>query len=167
MAIAKFTDLLARGKTVPLFGTGQTRRDYTYIDDIVDGVLAALDLAPGFEIFNLGGSQTTTLIDLVHWIAEALEVEARRRDAPRAARRRADHLRRRLEGRRECSATRRRSRSAKVFAASPPGIAAGPRQTRAERSGQAPLAGGQRRHRLPSLAPPTIDSDCGTWGPGR
>ena len=60
MAIAKFTDLLARGKTVPLFGDGQTRRDYTYIDDIVDGVLAALDLAPGFEIFNLGGSQTTT-----------------------------------------------------------------------------------------------------------
>ncbi len=77
MAIAKFTDLLARGKAVPLYGTGQTRRDYTYIDDIVDGVLAALDLAPGFEIFNLGGSQTTTLIDLVHWIAEALEVEAR------------------------------------------------------------------------------------------
>ena len=77
MAIAKFTDLLARGKAVPLYGTGQTRRDYTYIDDIVDGVLAALDLAPGFEIFNLGGSQTTTLIDLVHWIAEALEVPAR------------------------------------------------------------------------------------------
>jgi UDP-glucuronate 4-epimerase len=77
MAIAKFTDLLARGKTVPIFGTGQTRRDYTFIDDIVDGVLAALDLAPGFEIFNLGGSQTTTLIDLVHGIAEALGVEAR------------------------------------------------------------------------------------------
>ena len=77
MAIAKFTDLLARGQTVPLFGTGQTRRDYTYIDDIVDGVIAALDLAPGFEIFNLGGSQTTTLIDLVHGIAGALGVEAR------------------------------------------------------------------------------------------
>ncbi len=62
---------------MPLFGTGQTRRDYTYIDDIVDGVIAALDLAPGFEIFNLGGSQTTTLIDLVHGIAGALGVEAR------------------------------------------------------------------------------------------
>jgi UDP-glucuronate 4-epimerase len=77
MAIAKFTDLLARGKTVPLFGTGQTRRDYTFIDDIVDGVLAALDLAPGFEIFNLGGSRTTTLVDLVHAIAAALGVPAR------------------------------------------------------------------------------------------
>jgi UDP-glucuronate 4-epimerase len=75
MAIAKFTDLLARGAAVPLFGTGQTRRDYTYIDDIVDGVVAAMDLAPRFEIFNLGGSQTTRLLDLVHWIAEELGVE--------------------------------------------------------------------------------------------
>src|SRR5690606_18229214 len=75
MAIAKFTDLLARGRSVPLFGTGQTRRDYTYIDDIVTGVVAALDLAPKFEIFNLGGSQTTTLIDLVHGIAAELGVE--------------------------------------------------------------------------------------------
>jgi UDP-glucuronate 4-epimerase len=77
MAIAKFTDLLARGKSVPLYGTGQTRRDYTFIDDIVDGVVAALDLAPKFEIFNLGGSQTTALIDLVHGIAAELGVEAR------------------------------------------------------------------------------------------
>jgi UDP-glucuronate 4-epimerase len=75
MAIAKFTDLLARGQSVPLYGTGQTRRDYTFIDDIVDGVVAALDLAPKFEIFNLGGSQTTALIDLVHWIAGELGVE--------------------------------------------------------------------------------------------
>jgi UDP-glucuronate 4-epimerase len=77
MAIAKFTDLLARGRAVPLYGTGQTRRDYTYVDDIVDGVLAALDLAPRFEIFNLGGSQTTALIDLVHGIAGELGVEPR------------------------------------------------------------------------------------------
>ena len=77
MAIAKFTDLLARGKSVPLYGTGQTRRDYTYIDDIVEGVVAALDLAPKFEIFNLGGSQTTALIDLVHGIAAELGVEAK------------------------------------------------------------------------------------------
>ncbi|KAB2963218.1 MAG: NAD-dependent epimerase/dehydratase family protein [Thermoanaerobaculia bacterium] len=77
MAIAKFTDLLARGRSVPLYGTGQTRRDYTFIDDIVDGVVAALDLAPRFEIFNLGGSQTTALIDLVHAIAAELGVEAK------------------------------------------------------------------------------------------
>jgi len=75
MAIAKFTDLVARGETVPLYGDGRSRRDYTYIDDIVDGVVAALDLEPKFEIFNLGGSQTTALIDLVSWIAAELGVE--------------------------------------------------------------------------------------------
>jgi UDP-glucuronate 4-epimerase len=75
MAIAKFTDLMARGEPVPLYGSGQSRRDYTYIDDIVDGVVAALDLAPQFEILNLGGSQTTALIDLVQWIAAELGVE--------------------------------------------------------------------------------------------
>ena len=77
MAIHKFTDLLARGETVPMFGDGDSRRDYTYIDDIIDGVTASLDLAPGFEIFNLGGAETTRLADLVAWIAEELAVEPR------------------------------------------------------------------------------------------
>ncbi len=77
MAIHKFTDLLARGETIPLFGRGDTRRDYTYVDDIIDGVVAALDLAPGFEILNLGGSETTRLDDLVAWLAEELAVEPR------------------------------------------------------------------------------------------
>jgi UDP-glucuronate 4-epimerase len=75
MAIHKFTDLLARGRAVPMYGDGESRRDYTYIDDIVDGVVAALDLAPGFEIVNLGGADTTALADLVRWIAEELGVE--------------------------------------------------------------------------------------------
>jgi len=74
MAIHKFTDLLARGQTVTLYGDGESRRDYTYIDDIIDGVVAVLDLSPGFEILNLGGADTTRLIDLIHWIAEALDV---------------------------------------------------------------------------------------------
>lgn len=77
MAIAKFTDLLARGRAVPLYGSGRSQRDYTYISDIVDGIVAAMDLAPRFEIFNLGGSQTTALIELVHAIAAALGVEPR------------------------------------------------------------------------------------------
>ncbi len=75
MAIAKFTDLLARGATIPLYGDGSTRRDYTYIDDIVDGIVASLDLAPGFEIFNLGGAETTSLADLVRMLAGELAVE--------------------------------------------------------------------------------------------
>ncbi len=77
MAIHKFTDLLARGETIPLFGNGDSRRDYTYIDDIVDGIIASLDLAPGFEIFNLGGAETTRLDDLVRWLAAELAVEPR------------------------------------------------------------------------------------------
>ena len=77
MAIHKFTDLLARGRTVPMYGDGGSRRDYTYVDDIIDGVVASLDLAPGFEILNLGGADTTSLRDLIHWIAEELAVEPR------------------------------------------------------------------------------------------
>ena len=82
MAIHKFTDLLARGQEVPVYGDGSTRRDYTYIDDIIDGVVAALDLAPAFEILNLGGAQTTALLELVHWLAAELGVEPRLRFLP-------------------------------------------------------------------------------------
>lgn len=77
MAIHKFTDLLAHGKAVPMYGDGSSRRDYTYVDDIVDGLLATLDHPPGFEILNLGGAETTALSDLVTWIAEELAVPAR------------------------------------------------------------------------------------------
>jgi UDP-glucuronate 4-epimerase len=77
MAIHKFTDLLQRGQAVPMFGDGGSRRDYTYVDDIVDGLVATLDLAPGFEILNLGGAETTSLRDLVLWLAEELAVEPR------------------------------------------------------------------------------------------
>jgi UDP-glucuronate 4-epimerase len=77
MAIHKFTDLLARGASVTMYGDGGSLRDYTYVDDIVDGLVATLELAPGFEILNLGGADTTSLKDLVHWIAAELAVEPR------------------------------------------------------------------------------------------
>ena len=48
-----------------MFGDGSTARDYTYIDDIVDGVIAAIDHPLGFEVINLGESQTTTLRELI------------------------------------------------------------------------------------------------------
>ncbi len=75
MAIHKFTDLLARGESIPMYGDGTSRRDYTYVDDIIDGVVAALDAELGFEILNLGGADTTSLANLIAWIAEELEVE--------------------------------------------------------------------------------------------
>jgi UDP-glucuronate 4-epimerase len=79
MAIHKFTRALAAGQAVTLYGDGSTARDYTYIDDIVDGTEAAcLAVEPGdYHIYNLGGSRTTTLARLVDLIAAALGVPAR------------------------------------------------------------------------------------------
>ncbi len=65
LAIGKFMRLIDRGEPVPMFGDGSTSRDYTYIDDIVDGVLAALDRRPGYNIYNLGGSSPVSLTDLI------------------------------------------------------------------------------------------------------
>lgn len=74
MAIYKFTELLAQKKPVPRFGDGSMARDYTYIDDIVRGVMAAFDHEAEFEIVNLGGSRTTTLQQLIELIARELGV---------------------------------------------------------------------------------------------
>jgi UDP-glucuronate 4-epimerase len=77
MAIYHFTEKLARGEAVPRYGDGSSARDYTYVDDIVEGTLAALDAAPPFEIVNLGGSRTTMLHRLIELIAGALGTEPR------------------------------------------------------------------------------------------
>lgn len=82
MAIYAFTEKLARGRAVPRFGDGSSARDYTYVDDIVAGVLAAFDHALPFEIVNLGGSRTTTLQRLIELIAGALGVPARFEELP-------------------------------------------------------------------------------------
>lgn len=70
MAIHKFTHRIARGEAIPMFGDGTTSRDYTYIDDIIDGVVKAVDTPLDFEIFNLGESRTTNLRDLIDLIAK-------------------------------------------------------------------------------------------------
>jgi UDP-glucuronate 4-epimerase len=74
MAIHLFTRLIAAGETVSLFGDGSSARDYTYVDDIVEGTYrACLKVRPGEStIYNLGGSRTTTLVRLVELIGEAL-----------------------------------------------------------------------------------------------
>ena len=74
MAIAKFTQAIARGEPITLFGDGSSRRDYTYIDDIVSGVVAAIErVAPKqYEIVNLGGTKTISLIDLVQTIERVI-----------------------------------------------------------------------------------------------
>jgi len=72
MAIHKFTRLVDQGRPVPRFGDGSTRRDYTYISDIVDGVLRAIERVQGYEIVNLGGSQTTRLSELIGLVEKGL-----------------------------------------------------------------------------------------------
>lgn len=73
LAIHKFARLISKGEPVPIFGDGTTRRDYTYIDDIVSGVLAAMRYDQSqFEIINLGESQTVELRRLVELLESAL-----------------------------------------------------------------------------------------------
>lgn len=73
LAIHKFSRLITENKPIPFFGDGSTRRDYTYIDDIIDGVWAAIryDKTP-HEIFNLGESQTIELSKLIELLEENL-----------------------------------------------------------------------------------------------
>ncbi len=77
MAIHKFTRLIDEGKPVPMFGDGTTKRDYTYIDDIIDGMERVRKIESGFHLFNLGESRTTALIDLIRLIEDALGKKAR------------------------------------------------------------------------------------------
>jgi UDP-glucuronate 4-epimerase len=78
MAIAKFTAAIDKGVEVNLYGDGLSRRDYTYIDDIVRGILGAIKAnIKGFEIFNLGNSNDISLIDLVHTIEAELGKKAK------------------------------------------------------------------------------------------
>ena len=80
LAIHKFARLIASGRPLPFFGDGSTRRDYTYVDDTVQGILGALAWleradAPVYDIFNLGESQTVTLATLVELLGRALGSE--------------------------------------------------------------------------------------------
>ena len=72
MAIHKFVRMVLAGEPIPFFGDGSSRRDYTYIDDIVDGVVRALDRANGYRIYNLGEASTISLSELVEVIGEAV-----------------------------------------------------------------------------------------------
>jgi UDP-glucuronate 4-epimerase len=76
MAIHKFTRLIDQGEKIPIYGDGSSRRDYTYIDDLIDGILAVIRYHKGFEIYNLGESQTTSLKELIRWIEEAFDKKA-------------------------------------------------------------------------------------------
>ena len=82
MAIHKFTQLILNGEPVPVFGDGSSARDYTYIDDILDGVIKAVDKPFRYEIFNLGESHTTRLSELVDLIARHVGKPAKIKPLP-------------------------------------------------------------------------------------
>ncbi len=91
LAIHRFTALMESGEALPIFGDGSSARDYTYVDDIVAGVLAALDYkfaarggaaSAAFEIFNLGNSSPVRLDELVAAIEKATGRTAERRALP-------------------------------------------------------------------------------------
>jgi UDP-glucuronate 4-epimerase len=81
LAIHKFTRLIATGDPIQLYGDGTASRDYTFIDDILDGVVAAIDQQArdprvAYRIYNLGGSKPTTLVELVERLSAALGKKA-------------------------------------------------------------------------------------------
>jgi UDP-glucuronate 4-epimerase len=76
MAIHKFTRLIDQGEKIPIYGDGSSRRDYTYIDDLVDGILGVIRYHKGFGVYNLGESQTTSLRELIRLIEDALGKKA-------------------------------------------------------------------------------------------
>ncbi len=82
LAIHKFARLMANGEPLPLYGDGSSARDYTYVDDIVNGISRGLEwveresrVAPVYDVVNLGRSDQVTLSDLVARLARAMEIE--------------------------------------------------------------------------------------------
>jgi len=82
MAIHKFIKLIDHGKDVHIFGDGTSKRDYTFVSDIVDGVTAALDRPSGYEIFNLGNSGTIELKELIAVIEKHVGKKAKIQHQP-------------------------------------------------------------------------------------
>ena len=77
LAIHKFTRLISNNRSIPVYGAGNTARDYTYIDDIVQGILGAMHYtASDYEIINLGNNQTVVLNELIQKLEIILEIKA-------------------------------------------------------------------------------------------
>jgi len=82
MAIHKFARSILEGREIAVYGDGSTRRDYTYVEDIVAGIRGALAADYGYEVFNLGNSETVSLAYLIEVLEGALGRPARRRHEP-------------------------------------------------------------------------------------
>lgn len=82
LAIHKFARLIERGEPIPVYGDGSMMRDFTYIDDIIDGAVAAIDKCSGFNIYNLGESHPIKVNDLIAEIEDALGRKAIKEHLP-------------------------------------------------------------------------------------
>jgi len=82
MALFLFTDAILRGHSMKIFGHGKMRRDFTYIDDIVAGFVAALDENLPLELFNLGCGTTEELMDFVKVIEKSCGKEGEKEFLP-------------------------------------------------------------------------------------
>lgn len=72
LAIHKFAALMERGRPIPVFGDGSMMRDFTYVDDIVDGIIRAIDRCHGYQLFNLGESRPVSVNELIAALEKAL-----------------------------------------------------------------------------------------------
>lgn len=79
LAIHKFLALMLQNKSIPVFGDGNSSRDYTYIDDIVQGLLSAIDKVNGYEIINLGESQTISLNFMINTLEQVTGIKTQRK----------------------------------------------------------------------------------------
>jgi UDP-glucuronate 4-epimerase len=82
LAIHKFAKLIEQDKPIPVFGDGSMMRDFTYIDDIIAGTIAAMDKCEGYNIYNLGESKPITVNDLIAEIEKALGKNAKKEHLP-------------------------------------------------------------------------------------
>lgn len=83
LAIYKFVRLISQGEQIPFYGDGTSSRDYTYIDDIIKGISAAIVYNKSeYEVVNLGNNRTVTLNELIEIIQEELQVKARIKPMP-------------------------------------------------------------------------------------
>ena len=82
MAIHRFTRMILNGEELTMYGDGSTSRDYTYIADVVNGILAALDSGIGYGVFNIGDSERHSLSSVIKLIEQACGVAARIKQLP-------------------------------------------------------------------------------------
>lgn len=82
LAIHKFSQLIEQCKPIPVYGDGSMMRDFTYIDDIINGVVAAMDKCDGFHLYNLGESRPISVNDLIEEIEKALGKKAVKKYLP-------------------------------------------------------------------------------------